>query len=146
MKALLQAVDVLDCSGGSEMWSHPTYDFRAPEGDRGNRMPKLAEAVEYRQNGQSKNHCENRKCFAAKVLETLHRKPIETWHATLPIKSECMFCNRLSATFAIHGNLNDMGESQCQWAVLYFPNVPHDLPRKAGGRGALAARVPACRG
>ena len=25
-------------------------------------------------------------------------------------------------------------------------NVPHDLPRKAGGRGALAARVPACRG
>ena len=25
-------------------------------------------------------------------------------------------------------------------------NVQHDLPRRAGGRGALAARVPACRG
>jgi hypothetical protein len=30
--------------------------------------------------------------------------------------------------------------------VLVSANVPHDLPRKAGGRGALAARVPACRG
>jgi hypothetical protein len=25
-------------------------------------------------------------------------------------------------------------------------NVPSEVPRKAGGRGALAARVPACRG
>jgi len=35
---------------------------------------------------------------------------------------------------------------QIQEDAYFLANVPHDLPRKAGGRGALAARVPACRG
>ena len=67
-------------------------------------------------------------------------------------------CEAISAALAAGGQINTcsgflgIGEDLCfridvsHMDFSFLPNVPHDLPRKAGGRGALAARVPACRG